>query len=246
MTATVNRLLVSLLVLCCVAATSRAQGTLQTLSLTGGYSLPVGKFASENFNDPEAGLAGSGYFGQLTYERRFWPRLGFRASGSLNINNTNPDPVIEQYSALLPNKDTYSWQTDAATWQLGSVMLGPIGYIDFARWQLEGHVVGGMIFAKSPSLTVAGTSSTGTNPVDARVSSGQTSAFGFGAGGSLRVPLARRLYFQLSADWIAARAELKDVPTYAKIGAFPAIEMLRTEKRFVGVVNVGAGLAVAF
>ena len=39
------------------------------VSFSGGYSLPLGKFASANLNDPEAGLAGAGVFGQLSYER---------------------------------------------------------------------------------------------------------------------------------------------------------------------------------
>lgn len=214
--------------------------------LAGGYSLPVGKFASQQFNDPEAGFAGDGYFGQLSYERRLTSWLGLRLTGSLNENTTSADPLIEQYSGLLPNPDTYTWQSNVTKWRLGAALLGPMAYTTRGRLTLEAHLQGGMIFARSPGVQVLGSSSTGQNAVDGRITAASTQAFGLGGGGSVRFRLADFLSFQLTGDWIGALAKLENVPTYVKVGNYPTIETSVSRERFVGVINVGAGLVVGF
>ncbi|GAB3163705.1 hypothetical protein [Telluribacter humicola] len=218
----------------------------RAISFSGGYSIPIGKFASKQFSDPEAGLAGSGYFGELSYEQRFSSWLGVRLSGSLNINKTNADPLIEQYSILLPNRDTYTWQTDVTKWLFGSVLAGPAVYLRTGPVMLEGHVQLGVAFARSPGLSVIGTSSTGRNPVEARVAQGSTKALGYGAGGSASVPISNRLRFQITGQWIGSNMYFKDVPTYAIVGDIGPIKSLQSKWRFIGVLNTGAGLVFEF
>ncbi|MPR35087.1 hypothetical protein [Salmonirosea aquatica] len=216
------------------------------VSFSGGYSLPIGKFASKQFSNPEAGLAGEGFFGQLSYERRIGSWAGLRLTGSLNINQANSEPLIEQYSQFLPNPDTYTWQSEVTDWQLGAVLAGPVGYLSLGSVELEGHIQGGMVFAEAPGVTLNGVSSTGQNAVDARVPVASTRAFGYGAGAGVRFRLTDHLRFQLTGDWIGANAQLKDVPTYVKVGDLPPIEGSISPRRFVTVLNVGAGLAVIF
>lgn len=216
------------------------------VSFSGGYSLPIGKFASKQFSNPDAGLAGEGFFGQLSYERKFTPWLGARLTGSLNINQTNAQPLIEQYSQFLPNPETYTWQSDVTKWRLGAVLAGPVGYLTLGGVELEGHVQAGMVFAEAPGVMLNGVSSTGQNTVDARVPVASTSAFGYGAGASVRFRLTSHLRLQLTGDWIGADATLKDVPTYVKVGDRPPIEGRISPRRFVTVLNAGAGLVVVF
>jgi hypothetical protein len=219
---------------------------LNSISASSGYSIPIGKFASEQFSDPEAGLAGAGYFVQVGYERRFRSWLGVRLAASLNSNTTNPQPIIDQYSVFLPNRDTYTWLTDVTRWRLGSLLAGPVLYARLGPATLKGHTQAGLVAAESPGLRVQGTSSTGRYPVDARVSRSDARAFGVGAGGSVRIPLRKWLQFQLTGDWIASRIQLTDVPTYTLVGDNPPIEGRISPKRLVGVLNTGAGLVVAF
>ncbi len=216
------------------------------LSLVGGYSLPVGKFASQQFDDPEAGLAGDGYFGQVSYERTFTSWLGARLTGSLNTNATNAQPLIDQYSGLLPNPNTYTWESEVTRWQLGAALLGPMAYTSLGNLTLEGHVQGGVLYAKSPGVKIYGTSTTGRNTVDGRITSASTAALGIGAGGSVRFRISEHLRFQLTGDWIGGRATLENVPTYVKVGDFAPIETSSSRERFVGVINVGGGLVVVF
>lgn len=216
------------------------------ISFSGGYSVPIGEFASKQFSNPDAGLAGEGFFGQLSYERKFTSWLGARLTGNLNINQTNAKPLIEQYSLFLPNPDTYTWQSDVTKWRMGAVLAGPAGYLSLGAVELEGHVQAGMVFAEAPGVVLNGVSSTGQNAVDARVPVASTSAFGYGAGASVRFRLTDHLRLQVTGDWIGADARLKNVPTYVKVGDRPPIEGIISPRRFVTVLNVGAGLVVAF
>ena len=216
------------------------------VSFAGGYSVPIGEFASKQFSNPDAGLAGEGFFGQLSYERRIVPWAGLRLSGSLNINQANSEPLIQQYSQFLPNPETYTWQSEVTKWRLGAVLAGPVGYLSLGPVELEGHVQGGLVFAEAPGVTLNGISSTGQNAVDARVPVASTRAFGYGAGAGVRFRLTDHLRLQLVGDWIGANAQLKDVPTYVKVGDRPPINGVISPRRFVTVLNAGAGLVVVF
>jgi len=216
------------------------------VSFSGGYSLPVGQFASKNLNDPEAGLAGSGFYGQLSYERKVISWLGLRLSGNLNTNTTNAQPLIDRFSPLLNNPENYTWKKETTTWQLAAVLLGPAGYLSLGPVELEGHVQGGWIFAESPGVRVLGNSSTGGVAVDGQIQKASANAFGFGAGASLRFRLTDWLGLQLTADAIGSNAQLKDVKNTAKLNNVVVQEFTSSPKRFVSVVNVGAGLVFGF
>ncbi len=137
---------------------TKAQDTKNFFSVTGGYSLPVGQLAREKLNDPLAGLAGSGYFGQVNYDHRFLRWFGLRASGSLNVNTTNSDPIIEKANSYVKATGrTYNWQSDVSQWKLGAAMLGPAIYLNMNRVQIEAHVQGGIVRASTPSVNLVGT-----------------------------------------------------------------------------------------
>ncbi|KAA6436640.1 hypothetical protein FEM33_21085 [Dyadobacter flavalbus] len=223
-----------------------AQDTRSFFSVTGGYSLPVGELAREKLNDPLAGLAGSGYFGQVNYDFRIARWLGLRASGSMNINKTNSAPIVEKansYAQVLG--ESFTWQNNVSTWKLNAAMIGPALYLNMNRVQIEVHAQIGKVWAKSPSVEMTGISESGGEPVNVSLRSVSTSAYGLGGGGSLRLPLAGKLFFQISGDMIGAQAEIKNVSIRAVRGSFDLSEKI-SEKRFIGVVNAGAGFGIAF
>ncbi|NIJ55793.1 hypothetical protein [Dyadobacter arcticus] len=224
----------------------QAQNTRGFFSVTGGYSLPVGELAREKLDDPFAGLTGSGYFGQANFDVRIARWIGLRASGSMNYNKTNSQPIIDKansYAQVLG--ETYNWQSSVSRWKLAALMIGPALYINFNRVQIELHAQGGKVWANSPSVNLIGTSEAGGEPITVDLKPASTSAYGLAGGASLRVPLSGHLYFQLSGDVIGAEAEIKDVTIRAVRGTLDFSEKV-SEKRFIGVVNVGAGLGIAF
>jgi hypothetical protein len=232
---------------------SNAQDTKNFFSVTGGYSLPVGQLAKEKLNDPLAGLAGSGYFGQVNYDHRIWRWFGFRASASLNQNTTNSGPIIDKanmYAEALGRK--YAWQSNVSEWKLGAALIGPAIYINMNRVQIEAHLQGGIVRASTPSVFLIGQALTAEGNIDGNASTIDVSLnhtivkpLGFGAGLSIRFPIVKALFFQVSGDVIGAKAEVKDLAIVANLGGQPFSDRLN-EKRFIGVVNLGAGLGIAF
>lgn len=232
---------------------SKAQDTKNFFSVTGGYSLPVGQLAREKLNDPLAGLAGSGHFGQVNFDHRIWRGFGFRLSGSLNVNKTNSDPIIEKANSYVQAIGrTYTWQSDVSEWKMGAVLFGPAIYLNMNRVQIEAHLQGGIVRASTPSvyltgqgLTVDGNIDPTATKVDVSLNHTIVKPIGFGAGASIRLPLFKALFFQISGDVIGAKAEVKDLAIVANVGGNPYSDRLN-EQRFIGVVNVGAGLGLAF
>jgi hypothetical protein len=222
------------------------QNTRSFLSVTAGYSLPVGELAREKLDDPFAGLTGSGYFGQANFDFRLSRGFGLRASGSMNLNTTMSQPIVDkanEYAAILG--ETYLWDTKVSKWKLNALLIGPAFYINMGRAQIEVHGQVGKVWADSPSVNLIGLSEVGGEPITVDLKPASTSAIGLAGGASLRLPIVGNLYFQLSGDVIGAEAEIKDVTIRAVRGTFDFVETI-SEKRFIGVVNVGAGLGIAF
>ena len=244
-----------LVLLFLLAAGNNSFAQLETrsfFSVTGGYSLPVGQMAIEKLNDPLAGLAGSGYFGQANYDFRIARWLGIRLSGSLNVNTTNSGPIIDKANSyVLALNKTYTWESNVSRWKLGAGLIGPAIYLNMNRVQLEAHLQGGIIRASTPSVFLIGTEVAGgkvvegSQKINVTLNHATVKPYAFGAGVSLRFPIFRALYFQLSGDVIGAKAEVKDLAIKAKAGTYEFSDQIN-EKRFIGVVNIGAGLGVAF
>lgn len=232
---------------------ANAQDTRNFFSVSGGYSLPVGELATEKLNDPLAGLAGSGYFGHVNYDHRIARWLGVRISGSLNQNSTNSAPIIDKANSYIAATGrTYNWDSSVSKWKLGAALIGPAIYFNMNRVQIEAHVQGGIVRATTPSVLLTGKEINasgqwveGSQGIEVSLNQATVTPLGFGAGLSLRLPLFGALFFQLSGDVIGAKAKVSDLAIRAKIGQFEHNDRIN-ESRFIGVVNIGAGLGIAF
>jgi len=231
----------------------KAQDTKNFFSVTGGYSLPVGELATEKLNDPLAGLAGSGYFGQINYDHRIARWFGIKLSGSLNENTTNSGPIIDKANSYVQAIGrTYAWDSNVSKWKLGAALIGPALYLNFNRVQFEAHVQGGIVKATTPSVLLTGKQINsggqiieGAEEIQVSLNRKIVNPIGFGAGASLRLPIAGALFFHVSGDVIGAKAEVKDLAIRAQVAGFEHNDRIN-ESRFIGVVNIGAGLGIAF
>lgn len=235
-----------------IHVSSYGQKKKNSFSFGGGYSLPVGKFASKALDDPKAGMAGSGYFGQVNYETRLFGIVGLRISANHNVNKTNPEPVIhhanylvDMYRMLIGEEGQYSWVADAQEWKQTSLMLGPALFIPLGPLTLEAHVQGGRLFITSPRVALEGVSSSGNNPITAAMSPIKTQCWGVSGGASLRIPLGRVVQFKLFAEATAAEATFEDIALRGTIGSMEASQSI-DERRPVGIVNTGVGLVFRF
>lgn len=223
------------------------------LSVTGGYSLPVGRLAKEKADDPLAGLAGAGYHGGISYDVRVTRRFGLKFSASMNRNKTHARPIlsvadsyVEQIKALVNETTSHSWNTRVSNWKFDAVMGGPVIFLDLRRLQIEGHLQCGYVHITSPSVDMQGNFQSGKNQILVRLNKKSLGGFGAGAGVSLRLPISGPLYMHFSGDFIATKAALNDVAVTVRVGTYPEVNQPVDEKRFVGVANVGMGLGFAF
>lgn len=232
---------------------ANAQDRRNYLSVAYGYSLPVGEFARLSPDDPLAGLAGDGFYGQFNYDRKLSNWFGFRISGSYNNNTTNANPIVKLANSYAgATGKTYTWQTDVSEWQMAAALIGPAIFLHISKLQIEGHVQGGIIKAQTPSVHMVGQALTPSGEIDAssrtidiRLDNRTVTPWGFAGGLGLRLPLYRGLFIHATADVIGAQAEVKDLAFKAKIGELELSEQI-SEKRFIGVVNIGGGLGIAF
>jgi len=243
-----------ILLLALTATESFAQNNNRSFfSVTAGYSLPVGELAREKLNDPFAGLTGSGYYGQVNYDFRIARWIGLKVSGSMNLNKTKPQPIIDRANGkvqeirpLINETSEYSWQSNVSKWKFNAIMIGPALYLNMNKVQLEAHLQAGYVQVTSPSVDMIGTFQSGENKINVQLLPAKTKDVGVGAGASLRIPLGNTLYFHLSGDFLATEAELKNVAINVKVGNYPQVGIPINEKRFVGVANVGAGFGFMF
>jgi hypothetical protein len=221
-------------------------------SVNGGYSLPVGKFASQAFDDPRAGMADAGVFGAVNYERKLSDFFGIRLSAVHNINRTNADPLVQKanelvwmYGPLIGETGTYSWESQTSNWKMSSLMFGPAMYIPIGPIEVEAHIQTGKLFASSPDATLYGTSTSSNNPITAQMFSIDANNWGIGGGVSLRVALGPSAQLHFFGDALAADMDFKDIALHGKVGSFDVSQQI-SEKRAVGVINAGIGLAFRF
>lgn len=246
-------LLVFALILFCHFESRSQNNNRSFLSVTGGYSLPVGELAKEKTDDPFAGLAGWGYHGGLNYDLRAYRWLGFKVSASMNRNKTRPEPIVDiansyvdEIKALINETSSHTWDTRVSRWKFDAIMAGPAVFLNFKRMRLEGHVQCGYVHITTPSVDMVGTFESGNNQILVRLDRESLGSFGMGTGVSLRLPVSGPLYFHLSADFLATKAELSNVAVNVQVGTYPQVAVPVDEKRFVGVANVGAGLGISF
>lgn len=228
------------------------RGKKNVFSVNGGYSLPVGKFASQAFDDPKAGMADAGFFGAVNYERKLSDFFGIRLSGVHNINKTNADPLIQKanelasmYGPLINETGSYSWDPQTSNWKMTSFMFGPAMYIPIGPVELEAHIQTGKLYATSPNVTLYGTSSSGSNPITAEMFSIKANNWGIGGGVSIRIALGPSTQLHLFGDALAADMNFKDIALHGKVGGLDIVQQV-SEKRTVGVINTGLGLAFKF
>jgi hypothetical protein len=249
-----NYIAFGILFLCSLSGHAQID-TRSYLSITAGYSLPVGELAREKIDDPFAGLSGEGRYLQASYDFRITRWFGLRFAGSVNSNTTKPQPIIDRANekiselrsmGLIKDPDGPDWQTNVSNWKFNAVMAGPAIYINMGRVQLEGHAMGGYVQVSSPKVQMTGKFQSGRNDIDVLLNEAITKDWGIGGGASLRIPIFKRLYFHLAGDFLATEAQLKDVSMKVTVQDYPQVVLPINEKRFVGVANVGLGLGLIF
>lgn len=133
-----------------------------------------------------------------------------------------------------------------------SCLFGPAVYKNFGKLLVQGHLQAGIVWARTASVHLTGNVYDATGQVDpvsptinVSLERQAVNQFGLGGGINLRYPLSNHFFIQAYSDVLAAKAQVKNLAVKAKIGTLELSEQI-SDKRFIGVVNLGGGIGISF
>lgn len=184
------------------------------LHLAAGGTLPVGKFASKDVNDPESGLARFGGLAGLAYSHPFGKNnwgYTIEVRGKLNgIDKQANETVLRQAN---PN---FSWSSTGGPWKAISAMTG-VYYTIAAGTKIDirAELIAGAARCYLPENTLLGlfdTAHTGaTHFIQAKVNKASTTAFSAKAQAGVIYHLSNNLHLMANLDFWYIKANFKDL-----------------------------------
>lgn len=217
------------------------------ISVSGGYSLSVGKTINKLFEDSNGELAGDGYFAQIHYEHKFRHWLGAHLILNQNINNTRSEAVIDIFKSKaadfnIPAEilNALDYESDAGKWKMLGVYAGPSFHFYPGKFEIDVHASAGIVKVHSPEVSIRGALGN-LRLGEGTLSSASNSGFGWGLGASARYPLGDKLKVFIKAEALASRVTLENVNITATANNVSITQPLN-RKQNVGVVNLGVGL----
>ena len=170
---------IALTIFCLVSAGVNAQDRKGYIGITGGLSVPVGKFASSDLNDSEAGYADPGIrFNLINFGYTFGGGFGVAATW---MGSAHPITLDAGFSFF------------DGTWAYGSLMAGPMYSLEFSdKINLDFRAMLGLT---TVNLDVEGVDEDGTG-------------LGIDLSATFRLNFANRWCVLANADFFSTNAEL--------------------------------------
>ena len=135
----------------------RAQQSPWSISVTGGVSFPVGKFAGKNFDDTTESFARLGPALNLLLQYRLNPQFGWAVSFTGQENYVDINSMAQQ--AAPPNTDTTVSHTNVSSgsWMIGKIMTGPTLSLPLGtkkKWYFTARLMAGVLRTAEPKLAI--------------------------------------------------------------------------------------------
>jgi hypothetical protein len=143
----------------------------------------------------------------------------------------------EEFAQALP--DT-RWVVESKSWGIGGFLAGPVASLPLYRRRLflDGRLMGGFLYAYSPSITIRGTEA-GEEDKFILIPQASAPSWVIDAGAGLRYNRTPRQYFTLNADFLHAQAYFS--------GVGPATENIIFDRedsftQYISTVNINIGI----
>jgi hypothetical protein len=223
-----------------LASITFAQESRFSISASIGPSISLRKLAARITNERRAQLAGNGLALQGGMSYRLNRRWGITARANYDDNETRTEAIRDIITADYNLTDVTA---EANNWAAASVLIGPSLGWEWGRVGIEGRLMGGYAYVRSPQFKITGK----LGGAEAIVETQSRTAGGIaaGAGGTMSIGLLQWLSLVFNVDAVYSTAEFKDIPTKLTFGGRDA-QLFQTEKQSVGVLNVTAGLRLSF
>ena len=183
-------------------------------SINLGFSIPVGNFASNNFNSGEAGYATTGVFSEITFSHKIRPKFGITATSRGQANGVDvgayAQDLANYFGSGNPSGNT-SVSVESSVYSLSGIMAGLYGsFIIANKFSFEPRVLIGFSTATLPAMTI--TTYESKTKLTTFVSEHATSvAFSYIIGAGARYDLSKKICMMLNADFYSTNAEWDNV-----------------------------------
>lgn len=135
---------------------------LMFLDIRLGGAVPVGQFASKNLRDSISGYALTGSIFELMIRYKFNPLLSGQFGFATQSNRFDSSPFENEIATTFrPVYPDLRWNSEAGNWLMNMIVAG-VGLSSNSKpFEVEGQILGGVAFQKSPEIYIAGSSALG-------------------------------------------------------------------------------------
>jgi len=170
------------------------------LAVSGGGSLPLGKFAGVSSVDKQSGFASPGFSVNISAGYKVAGPVGLMVRAEQHHNPINTDAMLQS----LYRNETDVWVASPAQWTTTTFMAGPYVTIPMGRLSVDVRLLAGQARATLPNTYMHGNFGNTENTVEN--TGGQSTALALGGGLALQYRLGRSISLQLTGDY--SRADL--------------------------------------
>ena len=165
------------------------------LTVGGGGSLPINKFASVSSVDKQAGFASAGVSLNVSAGYKVAGPVGLMVRAEQHHNAVNTDAMLKS----LYRTETDVWVASPAQWTATTFMAGPYVTFPMGRLSVDVRLLAGQARATLPNTFMHG--NFGTTETTVENTGGQSQALALGGGLAVRYRLGRCLSLQYTTDY---------------------------------------------
>lgn len=210
------------------------------VTVGGGVSLPLSKFAECSSRDEQAGLARQGTMASVSAGYRIVGPVGLMVRGELFRNRVHAEALLDG----LYRAQGDSWTANSGYWAVTSITAGPYVNIPLGRWTMQFRATAGRATAICPSTSLRGRFL--DIPMSIETAEARSVARSYNGGITLRYRLGRSTAMQLNTDYSRADFTFQDMKTATNNGVGQGQTNLMTSFKPISVVNISVGLTVLF
>jgi len=226
-----KKILMIILILGFAVSMSNAQE--RYISLTGGYTIPLGDFATSDINNINSGYALNGYNAGFEISYFISDYIGFGAN--LRFNSCKPD--VDFFNKLLTEQfgnEMESINYSATDYNLHNFLVGPVIKADIGDFfAIYGKAFIGVMSTYKPIQTLE-YKPIGQELVTKVTVGDYTGSFGYNFGAGVIVKFTSRIGLNISVDYIAGKPTLEKY----NLETFEIVELNQP----VSYINLNAGI----
>lgn len=211
------------------------------VAVSAGVSQPMGRFASLDGTDEQAGMAGRGIALNGSAGYLLAGPVGLMIQGQHTKNALQTAGLLSSFYRL--EGDT--WTAAAGDWTITTVMAGPYVTLPLGRVSLDVRAMAGRTAVVCPATSLLG--QTGGIEFSVRSEPCRGQAMAYGTGITARYRLGLNTALNLSADYVNSKVSLETTTTsQSDTGFFRDQSATYTVQKPISLVSVSAGISILF